>query len=186
MTNFALISALTTSCVFLVACGGTTEENSLAKDTPAYGENAVSFPIKNKQSDTIGSLELKPYAGLGVEIKVELSGLKPGTRAMHFHEFGRCDAPDFTTAGGHFNPAKVAHGNVDDGPHAGDMMNIEIDAEGNGVFVLFNEQVSIDGTALPALRDADGSALIIHEGADDYTSQPTGAAGGRAACAVIK
>jgi len=120
-----------------------------------------------------------------VLVKVEVKGLTPGTRAMHFHEIGRCEAPDFTSSGGHFNPAGVAHGQVEDGPHAGDMMNIEIDADGNGSFSVLNDMVSVKSGDLPALMDADGTALVIHAGPDDYESQPSGAAGPRVACAVI-
>jgi len=114
-------------------------------------------------------------------------GISPGAHAMHFHEIGRCDAPDFTSSGGHYNPTSAAHGHkMADGPHAGDMMNVEVAADGTGTFVVTNARVSINGDhGLPALLDGDGTALILHAGEDDYVTQPTGAAGGRIGCAVI-
>jgi Cu-Zn family superoxide dismutase len=79
------------------------------------------------------------------------------------------------------------HGKMSaNGPHAGDMMNIEVDRNGMGTLTVINDRVSINGEhGLPALLDADGTALIIHEKADDYITQPTGAAGSRIGCAVL-
>jgi Cu-Zn family superoxide dismutase len=107
--------------------------------------------------------------------------------AMHFHETGKCEGPDFKSAGGHFNPSGADHGmDMPNGPHAGDMMNIEIAADGTGELTLVNDRLAITaGGALPALMDADGAALIIHEKADDFKSQPSGAAGARIGCALI-
>ena len=116
----------------------------------------------------------------GVKGQVDIKGLTPGTHAMHFHEFGACEAPDFKSAGGHYNPAAVAHGH-----HAGDMMNINVAENGIGTFKVINDKVNLKGGTLPAFMDSDGTALIIHAGADDYVSQPSGAAGPRVACAVI-
>jgi Cu-Zn family superoxide dismutase len=82
----------------------------------------------------------------------------------------------------------MAHGKLAaDGPHAGDMMNIEVGDDGTGSLTVINELVSINGEhGLPALLDEDGTALIIHEKADDYITQPTGAAGSRIGCALIE
>ena len=174
MMKFKMIPTATLTALMLIGCGSDSD-----------GEE-IAFAVNNAAGERIGTLELEQQADGGVEIEVELSGLTPGVHAMHFHEVGRCDAPDFKTAGGHYNPASVAHGQVEDGPHAGDMMNIELATDGTGDVEITNEKVNIRvGGALPALMDADGSALIIHAGADDYKSQPSGAAGARVACAVI-
>ena len=128
--------------------------------------------------------ESKESEGLGYRLSVK--NMSPGSHAFHFHETGKCEGPDFKSAGGHFNPAMSSHGfNVEDGPHAGDMKNIEVGVDGTGVFEGMNMRVSLGGSDMPTLKDGDGSAIIVHAGADDYASQPSGAAGVRIACAVI-
>ena len=170
MRKIAIISAFTGAVVMLAACGA---DSSKAK--------SESFPVMNTQGAKIGTLAVTPLKGGGVELNVSVSGLEPGIRAMHLHETGSCVAPDYKSAGGHYNPAKVAHGQ-----HAGDMMNVDVSPDGTGNFTVKNMEVTLfSGGDLPALMDSDGSALVIHGGADDYTSQPSGAAGPRVACAVI-
>jgi superoxide dismutase, Cu-Zn family len=121
----------------------------------------------------------------GVLIRVELSGLPPGTHAIHVHEKGLCEAPGFDSAGGHFNPHAKEHGYTDKGPHAGDLPNIHVPASGQLTFELLARDVTL--TSGPGfLLDLDGSALVIHEKADDYKTGPAGNAGARIACAVIK
>ena len=175
MRKTLTISVISGISVMLAACS--------APDTDS---SDINVPIKNSLGAKIGTLMVDQIAGGGVNVQIDISGITPGSHAMHFHEFGRCDGPDFKSAGGHYNPAGVPHGNVEGGSHAGDMMNIEANANGTATFKVTNEKVNIKGGTLPALKDADGTALIIHGGADDYTSQPSGAAGPRVACAVIK
>jgi Cu-Zn family superoxide dismutase len=144
--------------------------------------------IMTANQDSLGTVTLTDLGAQGTEVTVALSGLDgAGIHAMHFHETGLCEAPDFSSAGGHYNPTGMDHGAMTaTGPHAGDMMNIEIDSDGNGLMTVINERVSINGDhGLPALFDDNGSALIIHAGADDYVSQPSGAAGPRIGCALI-
>jgi len=174
MRKLRMISGLTGASIMLTACSGSSSHS-----------DHHSFPIHNTQGTQIGNLEIHPITGGGVDVEISISGITPGTHAMHFHEFGRCDTPDFKSAGGHYNPAGVPHGHVEGGNHAGDMMNVEANADGTGAFKVTNNKVNIKGGSLPALMDSDGTALIIHAGADDYTSQPSGAAGPRVACAVI-
>lgn len=121
----------------------------------------------------------------GVLFEIEVSGL-PGERwlALHVHEVGECDPGDgFQSAGGHYNPTDRAHGyHAEDGPHAGDMPNQYVGADGTMRAHVFNSFVTLGhGEA-----DVIGQSIIIHEGEDDYQSQPTGEAGGRLACAVIE
>lgn len=123
----------------------------------------------------------------GVLLRIEAWGLEPGTVAIHIHETGRCDPPDFTSAGGHFNPADRAHGVLHpEGMHAGDLLNLQIPEDGR----VETERLAPHATLRPgmpnSLLDDDGSAVVIHLGADDYESQPTGDAGGRQACGVIE
>lgn len=169
-----MITALTGTAMVLAACG-----------SGSFVPEDATFPIMDTKSDQIGTLVITTLKDGGVELNVAISELEPGSRAMHIHETGSCVGPDFKSAGGHYNPASVAHGQVEDGPHAGDMMNVEVGADGMGRFTVINENVSLRGGERPALMDSDGSALVIHGGADDYKSQPSGAAGPRVACAAI-
>jgi Cu-Zn family superoxide dismutase len=121
----------------------------------------------------------------GVLITANLSGLPAGQHAFHLHETGRCDAPSFESAGGHYAPMKRRHGFLaSGGPHAGDMTNVQV--VGSTVSVQeFNPFVTLSGGEAPLL-DQDGSALVIHAKADDYSTQPSGDAGARIACAVVQ
>jgi Cu-Zn family superoxide dismutase len=122
----------------------------------------------------------------GVLIDVKVDGVPAGAHAMHIHETGKCDAPDFKSAGDHFNPTGVKHGFIANGDHhAGDLPNQFVQNDGVLQAQVFTPQLTL-GTGKTALFDADGSALIIHTRADDYASQPAGEAGDRFACAVIQ
>ena len=122
----------------------------------------------------------------GVRITGSFTGLKPGsTHAFHIHEFGNCTAADASSAGGHFNPAAAAHGNREAGGehHAGDIPNQVAGADG----VAAVDQ-RLDGLQIGGGGEMDiiGRGVIVHADADDYTTQPTGNAGGRIACGVIE
>lgn len=160
-----------------------TNDSAMAVD-----EEAIERYILTAERTSIGTISLVDVGIHGTKVTVSLSGLQgAGVHAMHFHETGKCESPDFSSAGGHYNPENTNHGAyASGGPHAGDMMNIEVNEDGIGVMTIVNERVSINGQQqLPALFDDDGSALIIHAGADDYESQPSGAAGPRIGCAVL-
>ena len=121
----------------------------------------------------------------GVRVTGTLTGLKPGaTHALHVHEFGDCSAPDATSAGGHFNPTQQAHGNRAAGGahHAGDIPNQVAGADGVARVdqLLAGLEIGSGGAS-----DIVGKGVIVHAKADDYTTQPTGGAGGRIACGVI-
>ncbi|RYL95638.1 superoxide dismutase family protein [Sporolactobacillus sp. THM7-4] len=123
----------------------------------------------------------------GVRIALEAEGLEPGIHAIHFHEYGTCTPPDFMSAGEHFNPEHKHHGLKNPlGPHAGDMPNIFADSHGRVKTVIFNPRVTLAEGKANSLRDADGSALIIHQRGDDQKTDPAGNAGRRVLCGVIK
>jgi Cu-Zn family superoxide dismutase len=122
----------------------------------------------------------------GVLLGLTVKGLPPGEHAFHVHEVGKCEAP-FTSAGGHFNPGKKKHGLlVAEGAHAGDMPNLHIPASGELAVEVHNPMITLEKDKPNSLFDADGSAVIIHAGKDDYKSDPTGEAGGRIACGVVQ
>jgi Cu-Zn family superoxide dismutase len=121
----------------------------------------------------------------GVLLKLSLKGATPGEHAFHVHAVGKCEPP-FTSAGGHFNPGARKHGiEAAEGAHAGDMPNLHIPASGDLVIEVANPMISLVKGQPNSVFDADGSALVIHAGADDYKSDPTGNAGDRIACGVI-
>lgn len=136
---------------------------------------------------TLGQVELADTpGGVILHLSIPAGALKPGMHAVHFHEKGDCsDAPAFKASGGHYNPTGHQHGILTaNGMHAGDMPNFMVVEGAKTEVELFNTQLRFSEDPAP-LMDADGSALIIHEGTDDYQSQPSGDAGTRVACAVI-
>jgi Cu-Zn family superoxide dismutase len=139
----------------------------------------------NAQGQKIGTAVVTQTAA-GVRIDVNVAQLAAGTHAFHIHALGKCEAPDFKSAGGHFNPAGKQHGKDNPyGPHAGDMMNFEVDPDGNAKFSAMNIGVTL-GEGANSLFHEGGTALVIHEKADDYKTDPAGNAGNRIACGVIQ
>jgi Cu-Zn family superoxide dismutase len=102
------------------------------------------------------------------------------------HEVGSCDAPEFTTAGGHLNPTTRQHGLENpQGPHAGDLPNLMVDSEGRGEAEFVNERMSLNPTAANSLFRSGGTSLVIHAQPDDQRTSPSGNSGARIACGVI-
>ena len=157
----------------------------MQRDAPSMMKR--SFDVVNSSGNAIGTVTIADTAD-GVDVMLDVTAIPAGPHAIHFHEVGSCDGPDFTSAGGHYNPSGVNHGFEASAPnpHAGDMRNFDAPRSGVVKTTLDNERVSLsERTGMAPLMDANGTALIIHAGADDYQSQPSGAAGGRIACAVI-
>ena len=124
----------------------------------------------------------------GVLLHIVAEGLAPGWHGMHFHEKGSCTPPKFTSAGGHVHAVTpVVHGLLTpNATDAGDLPNLYVAKDGTATVELYSTLVSLHGAdGRPALKDADGSALIVHTSPDDYTTQPIGGAGARIACAVL-
>jgi Cu-Zn family superoxide dismutase len=150
---------------------------------PAHAVDKASAVLKDANGKEVGKAELTDTPS-GVLIHLDLTGIPPGDHAFHVHAVGKCDGPDFKSAGPHFNPDETKHGLMNDqGPHAGDMPNLHVPESGKLVVEVLNESVSLD--AERALLDGDGSALVIHAKADDYQTDPAGNAGDRIACGVV-
>ncbi|KKB42848.1 superoxide dismutase family protein [Bacillus thermotolerans] len=172
--------------------GTSTEEQAPeSPDTPiTTNENGeVTDPVVIDLNDSNGekvATATMEETEEGVSIKLEASNLPPGEHGFHIHEAGKCEAPDFESAGGHFNPTDASHGmNHEEGPHAGDLQNLVVEEDGTAVLDTVADKVTFTVGEENSLLDEDGSALVIHEKADDGESQPSGDAGARIACGAI-
>jgi len=117
----------------------------------------------------------------GVKVEAQLKGLSPGKHGFHIHEYGDCSAADGTSAGGHYNPTGQPHAGPDQAKrHMGDLGNVEADGSGNASYDRLDSHLKLKGP-----DTIIGRGVIVHAGADDLTSQPSGAAGPRVACGVI-
>jgi len=142
---------------------------------------AASATMKDPSGNAVGTVELTQLPS-GVLLHAKFEGLMPGTHAFHVHAVGKCEPP-FTSAGGHYNPGGAKHGLLaEEGPHAGDMPNIHVPDSGMLEIEVLNTFLTLD----EKLFDSDGAAIVIHEGPDDYKTDPAGAAGPRIACGVIQ
>jgi Cu-Zn family superoxide dismutase len=121
----------------------------------------------------------------GVLLKLDLKNATPGVHGLHIHDVGRCDGPSFESAGGHFNPTNRQHGFLNPrGPHAGDLPNIEVPSTTQHAVEYFLADLTLD-SGPRSLMDANGAAIVIHAGRDDYMSDPAGESGDRLACGPI-
>ncbi len=148
----------------------------------------VTVTLKDGMGKQVGTAKLSDGpGGKGVKIDLSVKGLPAGEHAMHIHATGKCEGPAFTTAGGHFNPANAHHGmNNPESPkpHAGDMPNFMVKANGTAKISVTDASVTLGDGANSVFANG-GTALMIHAKADDLKSDPAGNAGDRIACGVI-
>lgn len=160
---------------------------AVASPMPAKGTDGppqARAELINAQGERVGEVRFKE-GPQGLFMNVQITKLPPGEHAIHVHTVGQCALPNFTSAGGHFNPEGKKHGYLaDEGRHAGDLPNLVVCGDGTARVDLFLPHLSLTGQN--ALLDQDGSAIVIHAGADDYVSNPAGNAGDRIACGVVK
>lgn len=149
----------------------------------AGAQGMVHVDVKDATGKSVGMAMISGKDG-GVSIAIDFKGLPPGEHALHFHQTAKCEAP-FTSAGGHFNPGMKKHGMQNpEGPHAGDMANFTVAADGTAKTTIVNPNVTL-GMGDNSLYANGGTALMIHAAADDMKTDPSGNAGGRIACGLI-
>lgn len=168
ITSLVMLALMTTSYAHTAAPHAESAKKALATLSPTEG------------SSVEGTVSFEQTAD-GVRVIAHVSGLTPGKHGFHIHQYGDCSALDGKSAGGHFNPEGTKHGGPDAAErHVGDLGNLVADENGHAHYDRIDSQLSLEGP-----HSIIGRAVIVHTGEDDLTSQPTGAAGSRAACGVI-
>ena len=191
ISNF---SALMVTGIFLMltACNSgnkqsedTQEESATQQQEQSDERTAKATMEAASGSQVTGEATFTQEGDDRVRFELTVSNLSPGEHAVHLHEKGDCSAEDASSAGGHWNPTMKPHGKRGDGTsyHKGDVGNMTVGNDGKGTMNLTVEGWSIGGADS---TNVIGKSVIIHEKADDFTTQPTGNAGGRLSCGVIK
>lgn len=148
-------------------------------------DRTVTFALEPRSGSNASGTVTFTQSGNMVKMTANISGLEPGMHAIHIHEKADCSAEDATSSGGHWNPTFEPHGKWGDegGFHKGDIGNFEADENGMGSISMTTDQWCIG--CGDKNMDILGKAIIVHQGADDFTSQPSGAAGARVSCGGI-
>ena len=179
LTTILAISALAAACTGS-GSDGAPDQSSATVDVNTTAAN--SFAVIDTTGKELGMLEATERGG-AIHVVGTLTGLEPGTKGMHLHAVGTCEPP-FASAGPHWNPTGREHGaDNPNGPHSGDLGNIQIAEDGSVKIDIMVSGASLSGEN--ALLDADGASLVIHAGADDNKTDPAGNSGARIACGRI-
>ena len=155
--------------------------------SPAWAKAAqgAKAALVNAKGERVGTAEFKEVTD-GVQVSLEISKLPPGRHAFHIHSVGKCDDPDFKTAGPHFNPYNKKHGRENlEGPHAGDLPDIQVGPDGTGSLQTVVEDVTLYGEGEDSLFHPGGTSVVVHASPDDNKTDPAGNAGERIACGAI-
>ena len=170
-----VILSITLFIAVIIGCK-TSSSNGIA--------NKLIITFESKSNSTVSGTASFSEKNGTLTFIAKLAGLKPGIHAIHIHEKSDCSAADGSSAGGHWNPTFKKHGKLSQGEsHKGDIGNFNADGKGNGTITLSTDEWCIG--CGDATKDILEKGLIVHQGADDYISQPTGNAGTRVACSAI-
>lgn len=181
MKHKLLVVLLVSVILVLAGCGRADKKVAVSGEQM----EAIVSPLVNTEGKEIGEVTLVQEPE-GVLINVQAENLPPGTHGIHVHETGVCKGPDFTSSGAHFNPTGKEHGfDNPKGFHLGDLPNIEVPEDGKVSFKLTTSEITLKKGQENSILDKDGSAIVIHEMADDYKTDPAGDSGARIACAAI-
>ena len=193
-TNYIKHLIVGTGILSMVACGTQKKEETEMVDSTAVEEvvaeeveshvMAVANIASASGSTLTGDASFTANEDGTVAFELKVSGAAPGVHAIHLHASGDCSAPDATSAGGHWNPAETDHGKRGESTmfHAGDIDNLVVGEDSTGVL-----SMNVNGWTIGGADSTNviGKAIIIHASADDFTSQPSGAAGARVGCGVV-
>lgn len=165
------------STLALAACD---RKDPVAVGSPTPGGARAIALLRTAAGADAGRATATEVAG-GIRYTLDVKGIPAGTHGAHIHTIGRCDAPEFTTAGGHWNPTTMKHGSMNpQGPHEGDLPNLIVGSDGRGTL-----GITVPGATMAGLLDTDGAAIVVHAGPDDLMTDPAGNSGGRIACGVF-
>src|SRR4051812_40177061 len=191
-SSFIVLAALALGGAAVASAGGgrgdERGDRGVGHDHRTAGRYAFAT-LRNAAGERVGRVWLRERRGSGVvEVVARVRELPPGFHGFHIHTTGRCDPPGFTSAGGHFNPTGASHG-----AHAGDLPSLLVNGDGTATLA-----TATDRFRLADLRDADGSAVMVHSGPDNFANIPprygtpdqetlnTGDSGARLACGVVR
>jgi Cu-Zn family superoxide dismutase len=164
----------------MLAIAGCSESAHQVGQPLARAGQGASATLHDAKGAVVGHAVVSEVQG-GLRLTLDTDGLPGGTHGVHIHAVGRCDPPDFASAGGHWNPLGAHHGSLNPaGPHMGDLPNLEVPSSGRASL-----GANVPGATLAGLLDADGAAIVVHAGPDDMMSDPSGNSGGRIACGVF-
>lgn len=169
-----------------------SDETAPAEDTPADAATADASSAETLGSASLALADGTPAGtvdllsdGTALSLRVAVTGIPEGTHGFHLHTTGECTPPDFSSAGGHLNPADKEHGHENpNGSHLGDLPNLDVGADGTASTTV--ELADSGDSVIDTLFDADGTAVVVHADPDDYQSNPSGNAGSRIACGVLE
>lgn len=171
--------------------GGAALAQDASPDASPSANNEIELELLNVDGMTVGEAMLTEGDD-GVMIHVQSmddSMIEPGEHGIHIHENGVCDPaedPPFDSAGGHFNPTDASHGDPEDeDSHAGDLGNMTVEENGTFEFEITTDKVTLETGEEASLLNPNGTALLIHSGEDDLTTDPSGESGDRLACGLI-